>query len=124
VRQALKPRATIIMAENKFIIPFDADGNGSVLRSAHDDPRLCVGSRMARHGASKANMTRAGAGCRTIPSCGKHNGRDARPGRCLSSFGAPPRPGATTARDPPSRRAAARPLSVGYFHALGNGTAT
>jgi hypothetical protein len=35
VRHALKPRATIIMAENEFIIPFDANGNESVLRSAH-----------------------------------------------------------------------------------------
>ncbi len=67
VRHALKPQATIVMAESRFIIPFDANGSESVLRSTHDARRFCVGSWMARHGASKPDMIRPRAAAGQFP---------------------------------------------------------
>jgi hypothetical protein len=79
VRHALKPRATIIMAENKFIIPFDANGNE--FRSALGSRRPKALRRTLDGAARGKNRARAGP----IPSCGKHSGRDAPPVACRVS---------------------------------------
>ena len=107
--------------------------------------RLAVGDQSHHHGAARARHEARTLGVlKGLPFGGgaqppKRNGRSSRSGRRQLSFEgvaapapalAPLRPRlprrrcATAAPDPPSRRAAARPLSVGYFHALGNGTAT